>query len=89
MKYLQNSIADVVADIHSFLSNLTVQPNIRCIVRAGKIELTADNANVNENLLEGALFYSFTPLGRSKARDLLVPPKLPFLKDLFFRFEPK
>lgn len=88
-KFLKSSVAYVLAEIYPFSPNLSSQPDIKCISRVGDIELYANNINIRESLEESAFFYSFVPQGRSKGQDLLVPPKLSFLKDLSFRFEPK
>lgn len=88
-KYLRSCLSTITVDIYPFLSHIKTQPDIKCIVRAGVIEQIANNANFDDSVEESALFYSFALFGRSKAQDLLVPPKLSFLKDLYFRFEPK
>ena len=87
--YLKSRFSLITVDIYPLLSYLKTQPNIKCLARVGKIELAANNQNVEDSTEEAAIFYFFTQLGKSESRELLVPPKLSFLKNLIFRFEPK
>lgn len=89
--YLRKNVSQVLVDIHPFLPHIKTQPNIKCSVRVGKIQLAADNIALEDNtsIKESAFFCSFIPSDKSEPEDLLVPPKLSFLKDLSFRFESK